>query len=356
MTTKQTTLRAKNMMYEQQLKHLPFPFTTKEELAAFIEKVLKPKRYALILHDKDVDDKGNPVEPHIHVMLSYDNARSINSIAKLLGDKPQSIEAWHGKAENGYSYLIHATDNSRLKHQYDANEVAANFDYPAMLQSVSQKVADANKYGDSAKIKNLLNLLYAGEITKDDFENRQNGALYGKAYREIKAVFAKRLELIAEEWRKQMIKEGRSVKVIWICGTAGTGKTSLAKEYAKKCGTDFLRITYPFGIDAPVMAPARFTDKALACDLIIITSPYDPFAFYNLIPRLNKKVDNFMQLHRRISLTVIMTQKEIFAAEYDSPTRRYVIDRKSGRPNPYSSASRPTQPADAKEIFNEMFD
>ena len=70
MTTKQTTLRAKNMMYEQQLKHLPFPFTTKEELAAFIEKVLKPKRYALILHDKDVDDKGNPVEPHIHVMLS----------------------------------------------------------------------------------------------------------------------------------------------------------------------------------------------------------------------------------------------------------------------------------------------
>ena len=339
MTTKQTTLRAKNMMYEQQLKHLPFPFTTKEELAAFIEKVLKPKRYALILHDKDVDDKGNPVEPHIHVMLSYDNARSINSIAKLLGDKPQSIEAWHGKAENGYSYLIHATDNSRLKHQYDANEVAANFDYPAMLQSVSQKVADANKYGDSAKIKNLLNLLYAGEITKEDLENRLNGALYGKAYREIKAVFAKRLELIAEEWRKQMIKEGRSVKVIWICGTAGTGKTSLAKEYAKKCGTpycmagssrdkfqnyagehtlildelrpkdipyhDFLRITDPFGIGAPVMAPARFTDKALACDLIIITSPYDPFAFYNLIPRLNKKVDNFMQLHRRISLTAL---------------------------------------------------
>lgn len=384
------TLRVKNMMYEQQVDHLPPSLKSLDDVIECIQKKVSPKKYAAILHDKDINDKGNPVAPNIHVMMSFDNARSINSVARCLGDKPQSIEAWSGRAENGYAYLIHATDNARAKHQYDVSEVKANFDYPAMIQNISKKVADANKYGDSARVKTMLNMLYAGEITMKELESQLNGALYGKAHREIKAVFAKRLELIAEEWRDKMIAEGRNVRVIWIYGTAGTGKTSLAKKYAEKHGNpfcmagsskdkfqnyagehtlildelrpkdipyhDFLRITDPFGSDTPVMAPARYSDKALACDLIIITSPYDPVSYYNGIPRLDMVVDSFEQLRRRISLTVIMTQKEIFAAEYDSTTRRYMIDAKSGRPNPYSSASRPTQAADAKEIFNEMFD
>ena len=82
-------LKCKNMMYEQQLAHLPF--SSIEDLAEHIQQNLQPKRFAAIVHDKDIDDKGSLVAEHIHCMLSFENARSINNIANLLNDKPQYI-------------------------------------------------------------------------------------------------------------------------------------------------------------------------------------------------------------------------------------------------------------------------
>ena len=48
--------KCKNMMYEQQIEHLPAG--TIEQLVERIEK-LAPKKYALIIHDKDVNEQGN---------------------------------------------------------------------------------------------------------------------------------------------------------------------------------------------------------------------------------------------------------------------------------------------------------
>ena len=84
---KKPSSRVKNMMYEQQVIHLPVRST--KDLIDLIEKKLAPKRYALILHDKDTDEKGQPAEAHIHVMLSFENARSLTSVAQRRGEKPQ---------------------------------------------------------------------------------------------------------------------------------------------------------------------------------------------------------------------------------------------------------------------------
>lgn len=382
--------KSKNMMYEQQLAHLPAK--TQENLIDLIGK-LKPKRYALILHDKDIDDKGQPVEPHIHTMLSFDNARSINSVAKLLGDKAQYIEAWNGNSNNGYAYLIHATDNARTKHQYDISEVTANFDYPALMKKVTAEVKKADIFGDSAKIKNFLNLLYIGAISKSEVEKQLTGAQYAKAKKQIEDVWSKHLQDLAEQWREEMIANGKSVCVIWMYGKSGTGKTSFAKEYAKKVGKgqpfyvagsskdafqsysgehiiildelraqsipyqDLLRMFDPFGIDSQVFAPSRYYDKGLAAELIIITTPYNPLNFYNEV--FGYKVgliDSFEQLHRRISLTINMTDTEILAATYDSDKQCYITDPTSSRPNPYSTASRPPMAVSADDIYKSMFD
>lgn len=74
----------KNVMYEQQVKHLPAQ--TIDNLVDLIENKIKPKMYGVVLHDKDIDEQGQPTEPHVHAMLCFDNARSLNSVARLLGD------------------------------------------------------------------------------------------------------------------------------------------------------------------------------------------------------------------------------------------------------------------------------
>ena len=377
--------KCKNMMYTQQLKHLPAE--TVENLKALIEK-MSPKKYALIVHDSDVNEKGEPVEDHVHVMLSFENARSTNSIAKALGDKPQYINMWKGKAENGYSYLIHATNESIAKHQYDPSEVKANFNYQEEMKKITEEVKRSIKAANS---EILLNHLYKGEISKENLEKKLSGGQYGRLKRQIEDIWCKHLQFEAAKWREEMKKSGKQIKVIWISGEAGTGKTSLAREYAEKSNqpyfitgssrdifqnyfgehtmiidelradmmkyADILRILDPFG--SQVMAPSRYSDKPLVCDLIIITSPYNPVEFYDeLFSKTNgESVDGLEQLLRRITLTVEMDATHIRAVEYDREAKAYQAVENAEKENHYSKQYREKDcPAsNPKELFESMF-
>lgn len=381
------TPKAKNMMYTQQVSHLPSGVQTPEDLEALIVKRLRPKRYALIVHDQDTDDKGQPAEPHIHAMLSFENARYLSAVAKKLGDQPQYIARWDGDANNGYAYLVHLTDTARRagKYRYDLNAVLANFDFPGLMGQIGAEITQA-KADHQANIKTLLDLLYTGAITKSEIESQLSGSMYARYHRQIDDVHAKRLINEAGKWRKEMRQKKAQIRVIWIFGRAGTGKTSLAKEYAEKAGQpyfvsgstrdvfqsyngehtiildelrprvieycDLLRITDPYGIENQVMAPARYNDKALACDLIIITSPYNPYQFYE-----NSKVDkedNFGQLERRIALTIHMTSQDIDALAWNGTSYAYI--QGAHRQNPYSQAARPASSTAPVDLFNAMFD
>lgn len=394
------TPKVKNMMYTQQLSHLPSGIQTPEDLEALIAKRLCPKRYAIIMHDQDTDDKGQPVEAHVHAMLSFTNARYLSAVAKKLGDQPQYIAKWDGDANNGYAYLVHMTDKARRagKYQYDPGAVIANFDYAGLVSEIGAEVVQAKAaYQAKANIKSMLDALYVGAITKSELEKQLSGSQYARYHRQIEDVDAKRMMNEAEKWREEMRAKGAEVQVIWLTGPAGTGKTSLAKEYARKKGqpyfitgssrdifqgyagehtlildelrpkvityADLLRITDPFSIENRAMAPARYCDKALVCDLIIITTPFTPSDFYYQQFNANgpKEVrddcpDGLDQLLRRITVTLEMTGKTIEVSQYSIRGHMFVPVPGTARPNPYSRLARPAPKNKMIDFYNSMFD
>lgn len=387
------SIRAKNMMYEQQLQYLPAK--TMDNLLDLIKNTLKPKKYAVILHEKDIDDNGTPKAPHIHAMMSFGNARSLASVAKQLGDKPQYVEAWSGNSNNGYAYLTHRTEDAKGKYQYNPDDVIANFDYSAELIKITQEVLSKKQ---SANIKYLLDALLDGSITKAELEQQLTGSQYARYGTQIDKVWAKRLEKQAEQWRKQMTEQGKQIKVIWIYGESGTGKTTLAKEFAEKENqpyyitgssrdifqnyagehimimdelraniipyADLLRILDPF--ENNKMLPSRYQDKTLACEIIIIKTPFDPHQFYrqifgderNMLSYFrSSNTDSFTQLLRRITLIINMNEYWICPMEYDSKCDTFYPIQSSVRKNPYSSINRPKQTTlNNIDLFNSMFD
>lgn len=196
--SKDKTPKAKNLMYEQQVKYLPAGVKTVDDVADLIERKLGPARYAVILHDQDVSDKGLPSEPHIHAMMCFDNARHFSATAKKLGDKPQQIQKWDENADNGFAYLVHATTKARKagKFQYDPATVKANFNFPALIEKINAEVAEAKakRQADAGMdMKAMLDVLYAGGITKEKLEKQLSGSQYARYHRQIEDVNAKRL-------------------------------------------------------------------------------------------------------------------------------------------------------------------
>lgn len=381
-------LKATNVMFVQQLDKLPYDNLTENVEA--ITNTLKPKRYAAILHNKDLENQ-KLVEPNIHLVMQFENARSLNNLAKLTNQPVQQIEKWDGDVNNAYSYLLHQTTNSQHKHQYKAKEVIANFDYIGLIKKISKDVESKTNLKDSVVINNVLDLLYDGDITLQQAEEMLSGSQYGKAKQKLDAVNKKRMEKIADEWRQNMRKNKQSSTVIWLWGESSTGKTKLAKKYALQFGdnyyfsgsirdpfqryegqniiildelrpknidySDLLKMLDPYNDEA--MAASRYFDKPLTANFFIITSPYSPKAFYKELVNRGEvlaNIDTFEQLARRLLIVQKMTIKEMFLEFYDPNSRNFVPDLITVKQNPYSSTITKNQTTknEALSLYNSI--
>lgn len=138
--------------------------------------------------------------------------------------------------------MVHETAKARKedKHRYDPAGVKANFDFPALIEKIKAEVAQAKAARQvEVNAKTMLDLLYAGSVTKEDLETRLTGSQYAKYHHQIEDVNAKRLVKEAEKWRAEMKAKNAQIQVVWIYGPSGCGKTSLAKEYAQKRGQPY---------------------------------------------------------------------------------------------------------------------
>ena len=91
-----------------------------------------PRAYAYIVHDKDILDNGDLKRLHIHLILCYSNARSIDSVEKSLLEYMNKNELEHQNVfiepcrnvKSAFDYLIHK--NNKDKYQYSLDDVVCS--------------------------------------------------------------------------------------------------------------------------------------------------------------------------------------------------------------------------------------
>lgn len=335
----------RSFMYTQQ-EHFFICDNWKDEVARIVKNT-QPLNWAAILHDKDLTDDGEPVEPHLHLMLYFKHARSIKSIAWEINDrvgkredaKTERLEFFKN-VNNGFSYLVHRTKEAANKFQYPVTDVISNFDFAQKIEHITQAVQRREEKSDRAFINELLDLLYTGDIDSDSMEELLTGSQYAKIHNKVKAVLDKRQERLNKTFSQTMKDQGKTKHIIYLFGQAGCGKTRLAKLYAEKASKpyfitgssrdpfqnyhnqetviidelrpdtfpydDLLKMLDPYNFD--VFVPSRYQDKALTAETIIITSPYSPLELYKQAFK-HSKSDSFNQLERRLQSTLCVTSR-----------------------------------------------
>ena len=297
---KKTPKRSRSLMYVQQIQHLPSHFKNRQDIENHLNKHFTDAEWAYILHDKDfktkevngqyeyeLDANGDkiPLEPHIHIAFHFTNPRMPTGVAGLMGepkeDNGKTVEVFDTRwgKNNMFAYLIHATDKARqeLKHEYDISEVMANFDYTAFMSRV-KNTADANKL----EIDDVQARIISGElILKDFFRDGKLGSA------QVASLFYTNHKMkidraIDTRYKLQMSSKGDAdLEIIYIQGEAGSGKTTIAKEYAeRKYGDYFMTGSSNDAVQDYMGEPVAIFDDARpsdfsASDWLKLLDPYN---------------------------------------------------------------------------------
>lgn len=280
------------------------------------------KKWAYILHDKD------DTRPHYHIALYFGVGVDTVNVAKWfeLGYKDdegvehtgeQFVERLKGRWTDLLLYLTHGNDTQRSKHQYSGDEVVANFDFMTEIES-SKILGDFEHYSYAQQLM-YVNSLPITEKTA--------------AYSKLRKLWELHCQVLT-------LNSERSLQVVFICGKGGTGKTYYAKKLLGNLGYDYCISSSSndpfqdymgqkaiilddlrdrsFGLDdllkildndTSSSVKSRFSNKVFNGEMIVITSPV-PLVYWYKEHRYNR-FDNLLQLFRRISCYVVMTDEEI---------------------------------------------
>lgn len=303
-------------------------------------------KYLYILHDKDVKSDGTKKNPHYHVYLHFTGSRQFDFIAKWFGVPTSFVSKIHGRFADAVSYAIH--HNAPEKYQYDISECTANFEISEQIQ----KSDDRKK--DKIQLENLLERIDSGEIKQYNITSIVSMPVYIKYETQINRAF--------EYKRKQKMKEvNRDMKVIYIYGASGLGKTTLAKMLAIKNGLtpfissssndpfdgyegqeavildDLRGSSFPFADLLKILdmhtastVKARYKNVMLQTDTIYITSIKPPKEFYRSV--FESEGEEYTQFVRRCEMIIEMQSSCLNVFSYDYNNRQLV--QVATAPNP----------------------
>lgn len=337
-------IRSQILMFSQQLQFL---HCSTAKLIERIKSLPELTQFALIIHDQDRTASGEPVVPHLHAVLCFNKRVRIAQVAKKMNQKVQYFESMTKRGtnievskNNALAYLIHETTQARNqgKYRYNPEDVIANFNYPNYIKKIQVQTFDSPKQIIKDFNNNQISKIEA--IKKIKNSNSLNIPKYLNVINKIDEI---NKTIKQAKWIQEHEKNHKPITIIWIFGASGLGKTEFAKHIATKLSPnnkfDFTGSSKDVFQDIEMQptliideirpkdikfndllklldnynyrknAPARYNDKHIVADTIIITSPSSPIEFYESYKLA--KSDKFFQLARRISITLELTKTKI---------------------------------------------
>lgn len=332
------------------------------EIAVIISRVktlTNLKSWCIITHDKDVLPSGEPKPPHFHLVLTFTNNKTFDSIAKAIGVDVQYVSKIKTTTKSAQLYLVHR--NNPEKYQYEPSVVQASFDYINFVDDCPVK----------EKRENIALRIENGEIKEYNLCKFISIDEFSRNKRYYQACF---------EYRQNKLKGlDRQMECIFITGGSGTGKSTYAKVLASQKGyacyissggknpldnykgeeciilddtrsstwslTDFLKLT---DNHTDSLVGCRYYNKSIAeCKLLIVTSCKGLDEFYENATKEDNEPK--IQLLRRFKCVIELTTGFMYMSYYDEPTNTHkrVIRAK----NPVATMFDPIQ---AKKFVTDL--
>lgn len=108
-----------------------------------LEYIKLNMQYAYILHDKDITEDGEIKKEHIHVIVKFDNARELDSLAKELNIEKNMIK-FMNSIKYSIRYLTHK--DQKKKTQYNFEQIKTNIiDIKKYFKEESTETEDMKK-------------------------------------------------------------------------------------------------------------------------------------------------------------------------------------------------------------------
>lgn len=286
------------------------------------ERFPKDTEFAIMVHDKEYK-YDEAIKEHVHVSVYFRNAKTPSAMAKIMGlydeGKAAFIEAYKGTyaKENAFNYLPHLTDEAKdEKEDYTdyldkPSKFRANFKCKEYIRVV-QEVMDSREYNLDVVIDDILNR----DLIEYDFHSEEAPNALRKFYLKNKSKIDEALKMsnrdvIANARKKG---EGNGLKILYVQGMPGSGKTKMAIEIAKRLyksyyitgssndplqdfmgqeclifddarpsdfdASDWLKMLDPYNGVASVKS--RYFNKAIPVKCIILTTtvPFEEFFVY----------------------------------------------------------------------------
>ena len=299
-----------------------------------IKSLTNIKKYAIIIHDKDLLESGEPKKRHFHCVLTFSNATTSEVVAKTLQVEEQYVNKIKTTVKSANLYLVHRNDPEKF--QYNVAEVVSNFDYIEYVDGCEPK----------QQKENIAKRIEKGEIKQYNLHKFITIDEYGKNKVYYDRCF---------DYRQNLIKgNNRNMECIFISGGTGTGKTTQAKMFASQKGyecyissggknpldnykgeeciilddlrdstykmSDFLKLT---DNNTDSLVGCRFYNKSIAeCRLLIVTSVKNIEDFY-FNATLDEKEPQ-QQLFRRFRTNIVMEPEFMTIYTYNNEQKKYI--------------------------------